>query len=133
VDNTSLDCMPLPCPGILDPYLHIAEQYGFANWMLQTYNFTGTSDGGLPEGVILDKAGNLYGITGVGGSYGEGVVYELSPQAGGSWKYTLLHTFNDYNGAEPVANLTLGPDGKLYGTTATGGANGGGVVFQLTP
>jgi hypothetical protein len=37
VDNTSLNCTPLPCPGILDPYFHIAEQYGFANWMFQTH------------------------------------------------------------------------------------------------
>jgi uncharacterized repeat protein (TIGR03803 family) len=50
-----------------------------------------------------------------------------------SWKYILLHTFVGSDGAQPDANLTLAPDGKLYGTAATGGANGGGVVFQLTP
>jgi uncharacterized repeat protein (TIGR03803 family) len=96
------------------------------------YNFTGGADGGFPEGVILDKTGNLYGITGVGGT-GNGVVFKLSPQRAGSWKYTRLHTFSGSDGSEPVANLTLGPDGKLYGTTATGGMYGGGVVFQLTP
>jgi hypothetical protein len=37
VDNTPIECTPLPCPGILDPYFHIAEQYGFANWMFQTH------------------------------------------------------------------------------------------------
>jgi phospholipase C len=30
------NCRVQPCPGILDPYFHIAEQYGFANWMFQT-------------------------------------------------------------------------------------------------
>ena len=97
------------------------------------YNFTGGEDGGFPEGVILDQAGNLYGICGVGGKYGQGTVFKMSPQTDHSWKYTLLHTFNGYDGAEPAANLTLGPDGKLYGTAATGGRYGGGVVFQLTP
>jgi len=97
------------------------------------YNFTGGSDGGPSEGVILDKAGNLYGTTGVGGKYGEGVAFKLSPQTDGSWKYTLLHTFTGSDGAEPANNPTLGPDGKLYGTAATGGPHGGGVVFQLTP
>jgi uncharacterized repeat protein (TIGR03803 family) len=97
------------------------------------YNFTGGDDGDFPEGVIIDSAGNLYGITGNGGKYGEGVVFKLSPQADGRWKYTLLHTFTGSDGAEPVANLTFGPDGKLYGATATGGKSGGGVVFQLTP
>jgi uncharacterized repeat protein (TIGR03803 family) len=97
------------------------------------YNFTGRSDGGYPEGVILDTAGNLYGICGVGGAYGEGTVFELSPQRDGTWQYTLLHTFTGQDGAEPVANPTLGPDGKLYGTAATGGPHGGGVVFEITP
>jgi uncharacterized repeat protein (TIGR03803 family) len=97
------------------------------------YNFTGGADGNHPGGgVILDGAGNLYGTTIAGGN-GNGVVFGLSPQADGSWKYTLLHTFIGSDGSQPDANLTLGPDGKLYGTAATGGANGGGVVFQLAP
>jgi uncharacterized repeat protein (TIGR03803 family) len=97
------------------------------------YSFTGGADGDSPGGgVILDSAGNLYGTTIAGGT-GNGVVFKLSPQADGSWKYTLLHTFVGTDGSQPDANLTLGPDGKLYGTTATGGAHGGGVVFQLTP
>jgi uncharacterized repeat protein (TIGR03803 family) len=97
------------------------------------YNFTGGADGGFPEGVILDKAGNLYGICGVGGSYGYGTVFKLSPHPPSNWEYTLLHTFNGYDGAEPVANLTFGSNGKVYGTTATGGTYGGGVVFEITP
>jgi uncharacterized repeat protein (TIGR03803 family) len=98
------------------------------------YSFGGAADGNHPGGgVILDGAGNLYGTTIAGGSpnCGCGVVFKLSPQTGGTWKYTLLHTFVGTDGAQPDANLTLGPDGKLYGTTATGGAHGGGVVFQL--
>jgi hypothetical protein len=97
------------------------------------YNFTGGADGGFPEGVILDKAGNLYGICGVGGSYGNGTVFKLSPHPPNNWEYTLLHTFNGYDGAEPVVNLTFGSNGKVYGTTATGGTYGGGVVFEITP
>jgi hypothetical protein len=69
----------------------------------------------------------------VGGAYGEGVVFRLSPQRNGTWKYTLLHTFTGQDGAAPVGNLTFGPDGKLYGTTSIGGTHGGDVVFQLTP
>jgi len=100
------------------------------------HGFAEDQNGYLPTGgVTFDSAGNLYGTTGVGGSQdcGCGVVFKLSPQADGSWKYAVLHTFVGSDGAEPVANLTFGPDGKLYGTTATGGTYGGGVVFQLTP
>ena len=84
---------------------------------------------------MRDQAGNLYGVCGVGGATGNGTVFKLSPQTDGSWKYRLLHTFNGYDGSEPTANPTLGPDGKLYGTTAIGGPPGraAGVVFQITP
>jgi uncharacterized repeat protein (TIGR03803 family) len=84
-------------------------------------------------GVIIDSAGNLYGTTINGGSpfCGCGVVYKLSPQPDGQWQYTLLHTFVGSYGAEPDANLTIGPDGNLYGTASAGGAYGGGVVFQI--
>lgn len=42
------------------------------------YSFTGGADGGWPlGGVILDSAGNLYGIT-ASGSFGNfGLVYKL--------------------------------------------------------
>jgi len=100
------------------------------------YNFQpGVSGSGPGGGVVLDKAGNLYGTTIYGGSplCGCGVVYKLTKQAGGQWQYSVLHTFVGSDGAQPDANLTIGPDGNIYSTTATGGAGGAGVVFQLTP
>jgi uncharacterized repeat protein (TIGR03803 family) len=99
------------------------------------YDFGGDDAYGYGPGggVILDRAGNLYGTTVYGGSplCGCGVVYKLSPSPGGNWQYTVLHTFVGSDGAQPDANLTIGPDGNLYGTTATGGAGGFGVVFEI--
>jgi uncharacterized repeat protein (TIGR03803 family) len=98
------------------------------------YSFQEDANGYDPGGgVVLDQAGNLYGTTTYGGSplCGCGVVYELTPQPDGTWQYTLLHTFVGFDGAQPDANLTIGPDGNLYGTTITGGAGGAGVVFQI--
>jgi uncharacterized repeat protein (TIGR03803 family) len=98
------------------------------------HNFTPGGLGYEPSGgVIIDSAGNLYGTTINGGSAlcGCGVVYKLSPQPDGQWQYTLLHTFVGSDGAEPDANLTIGPDGNLYGTASAGGTYGGGVVFQI--
>ena len=43
------------------------------------YDFTGGSEGGYPSGVVMDAKGNLYGTTSVGGAYGNGVVFELTP------------------------------------------------------
>lgn len=42
------------------------------------HSFTGKNDGGTPyAGVILDAAGNLYGTTFAGGSFGKGLVFRL--------------------------------------------------------
>jgi uncharacterized repeat protein (TIGR03803 family) len=84
-------------------------------------------------GVVMDKAGKLYGTTINGGSGGCGVVYELAPTSSGKWKYTVLHAFQGNDGCQPDANMILDDKGNLYGTTATGGTYIGGVVFELTP
>ncbi len=100
------------------------------------YSLKGGAGGDEPSaGVVMDKAGNLYGTTIAGGDPNCycGVVYKLAPQANGKWKYTILHTFVGSDGAQPDANLILDSKGNLYGTTATGGAGGAGVAFELTP
>jgi len=44
------------------------------------YSFTWGADGGSPfGGVIFDTQGNLYGTTSVGGAYGWGTVFKLTP------------------------------------------------------
>jgi hypothetical protein len=42
--------------------------------------FTGVNDGSLPSGgVVLDSAGNLYGNAELGGAYGWGGVFKITP------------------------------------------------------
>jgi uncharacterized repeat protein (TIGR03803 family) len=44
------------------------------------HSFTNTPDGAIPyAGLIMDKAGNLYGTTLEGGAYGYGAVFKLVP------------------------------------------------------
>ena len=44
---------------------------------------------------------------------------------------TTLVNFNDANGATPVAGLIADAAGDLFGTTAAGGANNDGTVFEI--
>ncbi len=101
------------------------------------YQFTNGAEGGSPlGGVIRDAAGNLYGTTYEGGSFGGmcgtggcGVVFKLDP----SGKETVLHSFTGPDGFVPEAALVQDEKGNLYGTTASGGAYGWGTVFKVDP
>ena len=97
------------------------------------YSFGTGTDGATPVGgVDLDAAGNLYGTTSLGGTDGDGTVFELSP--GTSWTETILHSFqNADDGATPYAGLISDAAGNLYGAATDGGTNGGGTVFELSP
>jgi uncharacterized repeat protein (TIGR03803 family) len=57
----------------------------------------------------------------------------LIPGAGGKWKLKVMHTFHGTTGGSPSAGLIFDAAGNLYGTTAEGGAQQAGTVFQLTP
>ena len=100
------------------------------------YSFDFSPNGGSPaySGLVMDASGNLYGTTQTGGTAKNGVVFELSPQRGGSWTENVLHTFQDSpDGSQPEAGLLLGADGDLYGTTFYGGDSAGsGTVFRIT-
>jgi uncharacterized repeat protein (TIGR03803 family) len=103
------------------------------------YGFTGHEDGATPmSGPILDRAGNLYGTTSMGGNFvcdgghGCGTVYELTPSGPGWTEHTLYTFHNGSDGSTPLGGLILDSSGNLYGTTSTGGSNGGGTVFELT-
>src|SRR5207245_4034437 len=95
---------------------------------------TGSTDGGYPQApLVMDKAGNLYGTTGLGGcpGGGGGVVFKVDTAG----IETVLHRFtNTPDGANPLAGLIMDKSGNLYGTTATtlfGGTFTSGIVFKL--
>jgi uncharacterized repeat protein (TIGR03803 family) len=95
------------------------------------YTFTDGADGGHPGGLIIDAAGNLYGVTSGHDTFGS--VFELSPN-GGSWTFTVLYDFQGgADGGSPSGSLVRDADGNLYGTASYGGANGQGTVFEITP
>jgi uncharacterized repeat protein (TIGR03803 family) len=104
------------------------------------HNFNGT-DGAAPNGgLIFDQSGNMYGTTNTGGEFG-GTIFELTPGRDfASWTCSILYNFcpEGYGsgcpeGAPPDAGVVMDSPGNLYGTTGGGGANGGGVAYQLAP
>ncbi len=84
----------------------------------------------------LGPDGAIYGMTTVGGQYGNGVVYRYE---GDSHQYKVLHTFSaldangdNADGATPGNALTAGPKGVFYGMASFGGPNGKGTIFKIT-
>lgn len=110
----------------------------------QTFNllhtFTGGQDGGNPgSGLTMDRQGNLYGTTFLGGDYycysdpTCGTVFELTP-SGSGWTETILHIFTDGPDGGNPTGLVFDSEGNLYGAAAQGpGEFGAGTIFELTP
>jgi uncharacterized repeat protein (TIGR03803 family) len=100
------------------------------------YSFCSKSncaDGGYPlSGPMQSSNGNLYGTTGLGGAHGAGVVYEITTSGLFKTLYSFCAQANCADGSSPFGGLIQGSNGNLYGTTEYGGANGYGVVFEIT-
>lgn len=100
------------------------------------YSFRGGSDGIGPNGVVLDKAGNLFGSTAAGGETscplnggpGCGVVFRVNAAG----RETVLYRFSgdDPDQGGPFGSLILDSAGNLYGTTS-GLPLFGGTVFTV--
>jgi uncharacterized repeat protein (TIGR03803 family) len=99
------------------------------------HTFTGGKDGSYPDSnLTADAAGNLYGTTQIGGADGAGTVFELSPGPNDKWQFSVIYTFTGgTDGGNPLGSLVFDAAGNAYSTTSSGGANGLGVVFELTP
>ena len=91
--------------------------------------------------LLLYTDGYLYGVAGEGGANGAGTIFRILPDGTG---FDVVHTFaalvdstttpdTNVDGAQSVAGLTDGGDGRLYGVASLGGANGFGAVFAFDP
>ena len=90
-------------------------------------NFNGTNGSNPYAGLIEDSSGDLFGTTEFGGPSFAGSVFEWVKSSG---TISVLANFNGTNGELPYAGLIEDSSGNLFGTTANGGANGGGTVFE---
>ena len=104
-------------------------------WNISRLAILGGSAGAY-DNLTADTAGNFYGTTNGDGAYNNGNVFKLwrqTPQ--GAWHYTDLYDFNAAGGGAygPYGSVTPDADGNLYGTAASGGSGGYGVVWEITP
>lgn len=82
---------------------------------------------------MMDSSGNLLGTTKCDGANGFGNVFKLT-NTGSGWTYTSLHDFTGQSdGGYPISNVSIDGSGNLYGTASTGGSQGVGVVWEITP
>ena len=92
--------------------------------------------------LVADSQGNLYGTTAYGASSacrissgGCGEVFMLSPNGTGGYHWASIYQFQGApnDGEIPIGALIVDSAGNLYGTTANGGANSAGTVYELSP
>ncbi len=112
-----------------------------AGTLITIYTFAGGTDGSGGGGLVRDSSGNLFGTTNVGGLYGYGTIYELSPNGSGGWNETVLYSFTGgKDGSYPQAAIILHEKTRqIFGTTVEGGNTtscyppyGCGTAFELS-
>jgi uncharacterized repeat protein (TIGR03803 family) len=107
---------------------------GYSSTPITLVNFNGNGAiGPYPHGdLIADANGDLFGTTIYGGTYGDGMVFEVVKTTSGyASTPTTLVSFNSTNGANPHCGLMADANGDLFGTTQNGGASGDGTVFEI--
>jgi uncharacterized repeat protein (TIGR03803 family) len=101
---------------------------------------SGCADGRDPVGGLVQaRDGNLYGTTVWGGIvsspdclFGCGTVFKITPTGTLTTVYSFCPQAGCMDGESPQSGLIQAASGNLYGTTDTGGANGGGTLFKMS-
>jgi len=91
----------------------------------------GSSDGRFPQftTVLMDKAGNIYGVTEQGGRADSGVVYKLSKTG----KIKLFYSFGGgTDGCDVFGIPVMDKQGNLYGTANACGPYHFGIVWKVS-
>ena len=95
-----------------------------------TFNAGGSNGASLQPAV--DSAGNVYGASAVGGTFGHGYVWKLNK---GASSPTIIYSFGanalDITSTSGGRYITLDSAGNIYVTTSLGGTNNTGMVSKI--
>jgi uncharacterized repeat protein (TIGR03803 family) len=93
---------------------------------------SGSAKGAVPNALVLANDGAFYGATQQGGQDNAGTFFKFTTTGG----LTQIYSFNGgapgNNPVTPNSALAQGTNGNFYGTSAFGGAQGGGCIFEIT-
>jgi uncharacterized repeat protein (TIGR03803 family) len=92
------------------------------------HSFVGTDGSGLKASVAFDGS-VLYGTASGGGPLNGGAVFSLNPDGS---NFQLLHAFSQSGGPSGPAGELAVINGKLMGTTSSGGNAHHGAAFSMT-
>jgi uncharacterized repeat protein (TIGR03803 family) len=91
-----------------------------------------------PLAGLVNVNGTLYGTTGLGGGFGNGIVFSIDLSSGA---YAVLYSFGINGDSNDPQSDLIDVHGTLYGTTVSGGTghacsgstSGCGTVFSINP
>jgi uncharacterized repeat protein (TIGR03803 family) len=88
----------------------------------------------LLSNMLLERGfaqNQFWGVTSSGGPSNRGVIFKTNIDGTG---YSIERSIMiDVDAEKPAGSLVEAPNGKLYGMTKYGGANGQGVLFEFDP
>lgn len=91
-------------------------------------DFSGVANGSFPRCRLVQVSSTrVFGVTQSGGANGRGVLFEFNPVNGA---ITKRHDFAIATGSNPYSGVLLASNGRLYGTTVSGGVNNAGTIYE---
>lgn len=121
-----------PCGDVFELQPPATQDGPWNKVVLYAFSDTNGDACGSQGAPVVGPGGALYGVSGTGGAYHVGGVWELKPPAnpGGEWTESVIYNFTDLT---LPFGLIVGPGGVLYIGTNGGGYYGAGTLFELQP
>jgi uncharacterized repeat protein (TIGR03803 family) len=97
---------------------------------------TNCADGSGALSLVQGSDGNFYGATPGGGKAtggGAGTIFKMTPAGDFTTLYSFCSQTGCPDGLFAESGLVQGTDGNFYGTTQSGGANGRGTIYNISP